>query len=1330
MDAGHVIATLGGRFDPAGFNAFGSAMYRARSDMESGERRMISSQSRIGRASHAMGQAVKVGAIGGIAGLGVAVGYSIKKAADFEQQLDSLGSVSGASGRQMAQLKKQAMDSGAATKYSALQAAQAQTELSKGGLSVSKILGGALKGALALASAGELDLGDAATYTVNAMKLFKLGGDQATHVADALATAANETTADVQDFGAALVQGGGAAKSAGYSFDQTITLLEALAEVGVKNSDAGTSMKTALLQLVGPTRKQAEASKAAGLSFIDQQGKMKSLTSISAMLRSKTDDMTKAQRTALFQTLAGTDGFRTLLALYDAGPTKLSNLEQANRRQGVAADVAAEKQDNLKGKWENFTGSVETAAITVGDKFLPMLTRGAEQATDFLNHLSSTGQLDNFADGLVRGAHEGIEVVGELAHVVGDVAHAAAPAVGALRAIGHALDLGDPHHLEAVLAAIAGFKIAGVVGPMVMELVTGVRLLATAPTIGALATDLIAMVNPVTAAAIGVGALGAALVLLSSKQSNDTKLAEENARAHKAQAEAVKSVMDAERSAADRGLAAKQSTLDLEQAQRNLNEARDRFGKRSPEYKQALLDEQQAQLRATAAHRDYANSLEKQDAANEKSVNRARARVEATNREVDAARRQVEASSKPIRTVGGQTIQRAPRTGDVNAAEVAQQRQTEAVQAYIRAVARANVSDVSRQRLMQGASQITENNVQGISQLISAMSVLPTKKQTQILLTGKQAVLSDLGTLAGQLTSLGRRKTVTSVLANANSATAAVLAFRAILAGVPASKVAKVLATTSGKQEVQALKSLIDSTNSKSVALDVTTRYRQIGVPAPSGRGGGAARRAAGRGPIGTERALIGEGKAPEWVVDPPRGSAYRVDAPIVADLSPTAYVLPTEDAYRGRSVGWLADIARDLGIPGYARGRAPSHYRPSRRKAARAVKQLKVPEKITYAAVPEDELKDDVDTARKNWKKRDSSIKSYEDKVRRDRAALKRANATKGKGKKKAVGEAQGKLDKDQAHLNALEHGGQGLRPAQEVYNTWREDSALLRKLQAANREIERLNTIQETDRQKMSNAAGAHDEDAYNSAQTDRVNILKKLKATYERAVGLAKDGSKFKAQLEGSLASVEGDIQDAGQTYADAAPAERAEETEADRIADTGMTDAERAAYSALEKDVALAALTPDLGDDKTAATAVDNFLESILSMAPGRGIPDDTISDLAGMVKQARDNITSLTTGGRNSDSDLQAQIDQANARADAATQSAQINAQALATFSGYGDIGAGGGTALGAVRDGGDFHLHLASYVPPSPQEALRLAGHVVSGIGYQALIPSKSTKVG
>lgn len=341
------------------------------------------------------GTVAKTGAAVGVVALGYALLKSSQKAADFEKKMSSLSAVTSASRKEMKKLEEQAMRMGAATTYSASEAADAQIELAKGGLKVKQILGGGLNSALALAAAGELDLGLAASTTVNAMKLFQIEGKKSMQVADMLATAANTTTADVSDFAMALTQGGAVAKQVGYSLNDTVTVLEALAEAGVKNSDAGTSMKAAFIQLLKPSEKQAAAADALGISWTKQNGEMKSAAQISDELRAATEGMTKAERGKTFALLAGTDGFRTLAALYDAGAGKLNRLSAANEKQGTAAEVARKKNNNLRGDLERARGAFESLQILIGKKVNPTLrevTKWVAKATSTLVALVQGGE--------------------------------------------------------------------------------------------------------------------------------------------------------------------------------------------------------------------------------------------------------------------------------------------------------------------------------------------------------------------------------------------------------------------------------------------------------------------------------------------------------------------------------------------------------------------------------------------------------------------------------------------------------------------------------------------------------------------------------------------------------------------------------------------------------------------------------------------------------------------------------------------------------------------------------------------------------------------------
>lgn len=352
----------------------------------------------------------KYAAAGGAA-LAVVVGKDLVQAGmKFEKQMSVNAAISEANRKQLARLERQSIQLGKATFYSASEAAEAQGELIKGGLTIQQVLGGGLPAALHLAEAGQLELAVAAETTVNAMKLFELQGKEAGSVADMLSTAANKTTADVLDFAMAMKQGGSVSKLAGYDMNETVTVLEALAEAGIKNSDAGTSLKTSIIQLLKPSTKQAELAKELNLHFVNQEGHLKSASGLSKELRRATEDMTKAERAKTLATLAGTDGVRTLNALYAESPKQLEALERANAKQGTAQEIARKKMDNLAGSWEQFKGSLETGEILIYKGMAPALTDLADEATKAANRVSAVFENENL-DGSEK-AQRAVEVLG------------------------------------------------------------------------------------------------------------------------------------------------------------------------------------------------------------------------------------------------------------------------------------------------------------------------------------------------------------------------------------------------------------------------------------------------------------------------------------------------------------------------------------------------------------------------------------------------------------------------------------------------------------------------------------------------------------------------------------------------------------------------------------------------------------------------------------------------------------------------------------------------------------------------------------------------------
>jgi TP901 family phage tail tape measure protein len=295
-----------------------------------------------------------------------AVGLAIAKYAEFDQAMSSVQAATHASAGEMLQLRDAAIDAGARTVFSATEAANAIEELSKAGVSTSDVLHGGLSGALDLASAGELKVADAAQIAATAMTQFNLKGNEVPHVADLLAAGAGKAQGSVQDLSQALNQGGLVASQAGFSINETTGTLAAFASAGLLGSDAGTSLKTAILALQNPSTTAAATMKQYGIDVYDSSGKMLSFGGIAAQLQDRLGGLSDEQRNAALATIFGNDAVRAANVLYSQGADGIADWTTKVNDNGYAAETARLKLDNLKGDVEQLGGAFDTALIKSG----------------------------------------------------------------------------------------------------------------------------------------------------------------------------------------------------------------------------------------------------------------------------------------------------------------------------------------------------------------------------------------------------------------------------------------------------------------------------------------------------------------------------------------------------------------------------------------------------------------------------------------------------------------------------------------------------------------------------------------------------------------------------------------------------------------------------------------------------------------------------------------------------------------------------------------------------------------------------------------------------
>lgn len=340
------------------------------------------------------------------AGIGVA---TVKAAATFEYEMSRIKANANATSGELAALKETVIQLGKDTVFSAGETAQAANELVKAGLSVGQTMQ-ALPGMLALASAGELNVAQAAELAANALTMFGLSADQTEQVADALALAANRSTTEVDLLGMSLQMAGTVSAQAGLTLQETSAALALLANNGIKGSDAGTSLKQMFMQLMGPSEKARDIMEQYGIAAYDANGEMlamdKLLENVSRGLAGTTDE----ERDFALATIFGSDAVRAANILLKEGADSYRKMTAEVSRSGAAQDIAKQKMDNLKGSWEQLKGSVETLAIGIGEKALPVIRDFVDELTDIVNEAIETGDWSKVGQELGELIGDGIQL--------------------------------------------------------------------------------------------------------------------------------------------------------------------------------------------------------------------------------------------------------------------------------------------------------------------------------------------------------------------------------------------------------------------------------------------------------------------------------------------------------------------------------------------------------------------------------------------------------------------------------------------------------------------------------------------------------------------------------------------------------------------------------------------------------------------------------------------------------------------------------------------------------------------------------------------------------
>lgn len=316
------------------------------------------------------------------------IALATKTFAAFDDQMRLAQGVTGSTGAQFAALTEQAKELGRTTSWTAAEVAQGMTSLGRAGFNADEI-NAAIEGVMNMARATGTEIGPATDIASNALRSFRLEASEMTRVVDVLTATANGSAQTLEDLGEAFKYVAPLAVETGLTIEDTAKIVGALANFGVKGSQAGTVLKAIQTRMASDAKAQKTYLEL-GIDVRDAEGNLRKVNDVLIELGERLQNVPSAEKLATIKTLFGQYGL-TGVAITTANFRELNDAIDA--ADGTAARVAETMDAGLGGAYRIMESAVEGLAIAVGESLVPTLTKAAtqiENAAGWLTRFTSS----------------------------------------------------------------------------------------------------------------------------------------------------------------------------------------------------------------------------------------------------------------------------------------------------------------------------------------------------------------------------------------------------------------------------------------------------------------------------------------------------------------------------------------------------------------------------------------------------------------------------------------------------------------------------------------------------------------------------------------------------------------------------------------------------------------------------------------------------------------------------------------------------------------------------------------------------------------------------
>lgn len=343
---------------------------------------------------------------------------ALKVAGDFEAGMSEVSVITGATGKDMQALEKQAKTLGATTKFSARDAAEGMKYFGMAGYDTNQIMS-ALPSTLNLAAAGNVDLGIACDIVSDAMTGLGMSANETTKFTDIMAATITNSNTSVELMGETLKYVGPVAGTLGIGMGDLSVAIGLMGNAGIKGSQAGTALRAGLTNLVKPTKEMKTAMEKYGVELVKNADGSVNMMGTMENLRSTLGGLDQATQAQALATIFGKEAMSAWASVVNASEGDFNKLSDAiANSDGKASDMANTMQNNLKGSIDNMKSAFEGLLITIGERLIPVfrsLVDGITGVFTWFNNLNPVIQ------NIIIGVGGFLAVLGPLLLIVGNV---------------------------------------------------------------------------------------------------------------------------------------------------------------------------------------------------------------------------------------------------------------------------------------------------------------------------------------------------------------------------------------------------------------------------------------------------------------------------------------------------------------------------------------------------------------------------------------------------------------------------------------------------------------------------------------------------------------------------------------------------------------------------------------------------------------------------------------------------------------------------------------------------------------------------------------------